>query len=319
MRTTTRLVLAFGLTAFTVTAASAQTPPTPTPTPEQPAPQQPAPQPPPPTPDQPAPQPSPTPDQPAPQPTPAPEPPAPKPPEPTPPPQTPTTAVADRSAGRTRYLLSANGGFQIGSRDFATATTFEVYAEPAALESSGEIKNGPAFDFGLAYMINDEFAVGAAFSFFTSEDDVDVIAHVPHPIITDQIRTATYTATGLNNNQPALHFQAIWMVPFTTDLDFAVSAGPSLVFTSLDVVTGANLLPEDSPFTSPTIDSVTVSEESKTAFGINLGVDAIYRLAPRYGLGVTARYVWASADIEGLTDSLTVGGLQLLGGLRVRF
>jgi hypothetical protein len=34
---------------------------------------------------------------------------------------------------------------------------------------------------------------------------------------------------------------------------------------------------------------------------------------------VTARYVWASADIEGLTDSLTVGGFQILGGIRIRF
>jgi hypothetical protein len=325
MRTTTRLVLAFGLIAFTVTASSAQTPPTPTPTPESPAPQQPAPQP---TPEQPTP--TPTPEQPTPSPTPEQPTPTPTPeqPTPTPAPEQPTpapkagqpTRAADRPASvRSRFILSANGGYQVGARDFATNTEFSVFDEPATLSTAGEIESAPIFDFGVAYMINDEYAVGAAFSFFTTESDVAVTAQVPHPLITDQLRTATYNAGAIKHSQPALHLQAIWMVPFTANVDFAVSAGPSLVFVSQEVVTAANLLSEAPPFTSPTIDSVTVSEESKTAFGLNFGIDAMYLVSPRYGVGVTARYVWASADIDGLTDNLTVGGFQLLGGLRVRF
>jgi hypothetical protein len=181
------------------------------------------------------------------------------------------------------------------------------------------VASAPVFDFGAAYRINDEFAVGGAFSILTTDGDVAVVAQVPHPILTDQPREATYTAAGLKHRQPALHFQAIWTVPFTTKVVFAVSGGPSLVFVTHEVVSAAALQPEAPPFTSPAIDSVTVTEESKTAFGINIGFDATYLVTPRYGVGFTGRYVWASADIPGLTDKLTVGGLQLLGGLRVRF
>jgi hypothetical protein len=53
--------------------------------------------------------------------------------------------------------------------------------------------------------------------------------------------------------------------------------------------------------------------------GIHFGVDITYLVTPRYGVGVLARYTWGSADITGADESVTVGGLQIGGGLRIRF
>jgi hypothetical protein len=229
------------------------------------------------------------------------------------------TSTSDQPSAAPRFTVSANVGFQAGSPDLSTSTQFEVFEEPASLTTAGELSSGFVFDFGLTYRYSERLGFGAAFSRFASDTDVEVVAQVPHPVFTDRIRTATATEPSIDHSQSAIHLQAVWMIPFTTEMDFSVSAGPSIVFTSQQVVTAAALAPEEPPFDNPSIQSVTVSDESKTSLGFNIGADATYLFSPRYGAGVTARYVWASADIEGLTDSLTVGGFQILGGIRIRF
>jgi hypothetical protein len=58
----------------------------------------------------------------------------------------------------------------------------------------------------------------------------------------------------------------------------------------------------------------------KTTIGIHFGVDVTYMVNPRFGFGGIARYTWGSADLAGTDeDSLTLGGFQIGGGLRVRF
>jgi hypothetical protein len=330
-------MLAVGLTAFIAAGAAAQTPPEPvppTPSPEAASPQQPSPQDPPPQ--DPSPQQSPAPEQPAPeqQPTPeqppaAQEPPAQEPAPQTPPagepktdePSSPASTPADAPArrGTPRFLVSANGGYQFLSQDFETSTQFDAFEEQATLTSSGEIKSEPIFDAGVTYRLTDTYGVGASFSMYVTESDVSVVAQIPHPVVFDQIRVANYTAAGVKHTSAGIHLQGVWFMPFVNNLDFAISAGPSIVLVSQDVVTAADLLPESSPFTSPVIENVTVTEQQATAFGFNAGVDAIYSLTPRYGLGVNLRYVFAKADLEGLVDSLTVGGFHIVGGLRVSF
>lgn len=235
--------------------------------------------------------------------------------------QTPTQPSTDKPStpDTTRFLASVSVGYQFPGHDFETTTSFDVFEEAATLTSAGKLKSEPIFDFGVTYRLTEKYGVGAAFSFYSSETDVAVVAQIPHPLFHDQIRVANYTASGLNHSSGAIHLQGVWFVPFTTKIDFVVSAGPSIVLVSQDVVGAANLLPEAPPFSSPRIDTVTVTEQKDTAFGFNAGIDGIYTVTPRYGIGLNLRYVFASAGVEGLSDSLTVGGFQIGGGLRVRF
>jgi hypothetical protein len=238
------------------------------------------------------------------------------PPATSPPPAQPTP---DTAAKKPRFFVSANVGYQIINQDFETASEFEAFEETATLSSSGELKSGPIFDAGIAYQLSNDFGIGAAFSFYTDEGDVAVVARVPHPLFFDQIRVANYQATGVKHSSAALHLNAVWFVPFTTKIDFQVSAGPSIVFVKQDVVTGANLLSENPPFTEPRIDTITLTEQKKTAFGFNAAADMTYSFTPTIGVGFTARYLFASADLDGLVDSVNVGGFQALGGIRFRF
>ncbi len=281
MRITSPIALAVGLTMFIGISASGQTPP---PTEQQ--------QPPSPTPQAEL-----------------------TPPATTPPPQ----PAPDTPPAKPRFFVSVNGGYQIINQDIATETTFEAFEETATLSSAGELKSEPVFDASLAYQFSNRYGVGAAFSFYTTEDNVAVLARVPHPVFFDQVRVASFEASGVKHTSGALHLNGIWFVPFTRKIDFQVFAGPSIVFVKQDVVTGANLLSENPPFTEPRIDKITVTEQRKTTVGFNAGVDAAYAITPRIGVGATARYLFASADVDGLVDSVNVGGLQVLGGVRFRF
>jgi len=52
---------------------------------------------------------------------------------------------------------------------------------------------------------------------------------------------------------------------------------------------------------------------------VNFGVDVTYLLKKNYGVGAILRYTWGSVDLDGASDSLTVGGFQLGFGGRYRF
>ena len=52
---------------------------------------------------------------------------------------------------------------------------------------------------------------------------------------------------------------------------------------------------------------------------MHFGVDATYLITPRYGVGALLRYTVGSVDLGGADNSLTVGGLQIGVGARVRF
>ena len=60
-------------------------------------------------------------------------------------------------------------------------------------------------------------------------------------------------------------------------------------------------------------------EAKKTTLGINFGVDVQYLVANKIAVGGLARYTWGSADIDGATDNLSVGGFQIGAGIRYRF
>jgi hypothetical protein len=69
----------------------------------------------------------------------------------------------------------------------------------------------------------------------------------------------------------------------------------------------------------PTVTGLTKKDVSKTAGGINLGVDVTYLLTKKMGVGGILRYTHGSVDLDGASDSLTVGGFQIGIGGRYRF
>jgi hypothetical protein len=218
-----------------------------------------------------------------------------------------------------KIFVNGNGGFQFGSRDVDFAPNFAVYDEPASLTGLQTLDNEFIFDVSAGYRIRRNLAVGVGYANYNNEGPIAANASIPHPLIFNQFRTVAVQAQGAQHATNALNLMAVWTWPYTDKIDFAFSAGPSILLVKQDIVSGVTIQPEQAPYTSPIVDRITVTEQRKTTLGVNFGVDWAYMVNRRYGVGVGARYVWGSTALEGVPDSLTVGGFHILGGIRLRF
>ena len=66
--------------------------------------------------------------------------------------------------------------------------------------------------------------------------------------------------------------------------------------------------------------NVTILQTTETANGVGpyAQVDFIYNLKTRYGFGGYVRYAGAKVDLPSIAD-INVGGMQVGGGVRIRF
>lgn len=213
-----------------------------------------------------------------------------------------------------RGFVNASIGVQGGSRDLATATTFTIYDENATLETTQNVGGGAFFDIGGGYKVWRNLAIGLGFTRVSSDSDVAVTARVPDPLIHDRVRTVSGTSPSAKHSEVAVNLSGTWMVPVTDKVDVGLSFGPTIFLVSQDVPTSVTVTEP-----GPTLSAATLASADKTTVGIHFGVDVAYLITPRVGAGVLARYSVGSADLEGASDSLTVGGFQIGGGIRIRF
>lgn len=223
-----------------------------------------------------------------------------------------------------RLFVNVNGGYQVASDEFVSDADFSIYEEPANLTATQKLKSGGLFDASAGYRIWKNLAVGIGFTRFSAKSDALVTARIPSPLVFDELRVASVSASGTEHSQVATHVQAVWFWPFTDKIDFAFAAGPSFIAVNQELISAVEIGPESGPpFSNPQITQVTVKKEKKTALGFNLGADATYLIMTRagadLGAGLTLRYVFGSADLPGLDDSLKVGGFQVLAGARIRY
>ncbi|PYR60378.1 MAG: hypothetical protein DMF85_05280 [Acidobacteria bacterium] len=223
-------------------------------------------------------------------------------------------AAAQQMQWTDQGFVNVNVGVQAGSHDLATNTTFTLYDENATISSAQKVKSGAFFDVGAGYKVWRNVTVGLTYLHTSSDASVAIAGSIPDPLVTDRPRTVAAAASGVKHSEDALNFDATYMMPVTDKIDVGISAGPTIFFVKQDMVTS---LPITEP--GPAVGTPVLSKVKKTTAGVNFGVDVNYMVTKRYGVGGVARYTWGSAKLAGATDSLTVGGFQIGGGLRVRF
>jgi len=211
-------------------------------------------------------------------------------------------------------VVSVNGGVQTGSDTFRTATTYELYDEAGTLSSSQKIGSSGFFDVSAGYKVWRNLVLAVGYSRAESSGDAVINATVPDPLFFDQLRSVTATLSSAKHTENAIHISGVWMVPVTDKIEVGISAGPSVFMLKQDV---PDSLSVSEP--GPSVQSVGSSRVSKTTGGFNAGLDVTYLLTQKVGAGLLARYTWGSAKLGDSADSLTVGGFQLGGGLRLRF
>jgi hypothetical protein len=211
-------------------------------------------------------------------------------------------------------FVTVNGGVQVGSHDLTTTHSYDLFDETATVTTTSKIKSGGLFDIGGGYRVWENVAVGLTYSFTSSSSDAAITGSIPDPIRFDSPRSISASANGLSHKENVLHFNATWMMPVTDKIDVGFFAGPSLFFVKQEVVSS---VPTTEP--GPTVGTPVISNESKTTGGLNFGLDATYLVSKKWGVGGIARYTWGSAKFAGGDKSVTLGGFQIGGGLRMRF
>jgi hypothetical protein len=230
-----------------------------------------------------------------------------------------------------RYFFNISFGGQSQEQTFTDSSTFTIYNESGAVAAAHSIGGGTLFDIGVGARVWKNAAIGLAYSTVKNHNDATVGVRVPHPIIFGQSRTATATAEDLEHSENAVHLQFMWMVPLTDKFQITLMAGPSFftVRQTIATVQAPQDLTDVPPYTTVTINSVTLTDTKDSPVGVNVGVDGVYwiRTIQGFGIGVGGfvRYAGASLDLDvpaGVTregDDLKAGGPQGALGLRVRF
>jgi hypothetical protein len=209
--------------------------------------------------------------------------------------------------------ITFNVGAQVGSDDLNTSSTFSLYEETATVTSTQRVKSGAFFEIGGAYRVwGRNLLAGVSFTRSSSDANVALSASIPDPIFFDRPRNVTASQSGAKHSENVIHLSAIWMIPVANKIDVGVFGGPSIFMVKQDTISTLTVTEPGPSVTAP------LASVKKTTAGINLGADLQYLIRNNVAVGGVARYTWASADIDGASDSLGVGGFQIGVGVRYR-
>ncbi len=236
---------------------------------------------------------------------------------------------AAQGAWESRGFVTINGGYQ-ATTDFADNVVFTrasrnglvwLFVEEGDFDAGYSRATGLVFDVSSGVRVWRSLAVGVGVSVFDRNDDASVVARLPHPFFFDQHREVSGVAPGLTRKELAVHLQAIWTVPVNDRVDLAVFGGPTFFDVTQDLLTEIEFT-ESFPFDTATFTGAATREQSKSGVGFNVGVDVAFYFSGHVGVGWLARFSRASinfASQDGDTITVDAGGVQIAGGLRLRF
>ncbi len=152
---------------------------------------------------------------------------------------------------------------------------------------------------------------------------------VPSPVVFGQFRDATTTVSGVEHKEDVVHLHFYWQMRIAEKFKFMFMVGPSFFNVHQQIVTlQASDILDQPPYTTVTIQSVTMTEAKDSPVGVNVGIDGTYdimRFGPMgIGVGAFGRYSEATIkfpDVPGTTrdQNPKAGGLQGGIGLRLGF
>ena len=231
-------------------------------------------------------------------------------------------ASAQFEALEGRLWVYGNGGYQVGEDTFRRTFTFRAYGEDARFEESHETKSGGLFDLGGSLLVWEQLRVGASYSQLSGSDSTRLTGSVPNPVAVNAARAIPPQDLSLAHEERATHVYAAWVVPITDKLDVAIFGGPSFFNLTQGVVTGVEINEVSGPpWPEVEVAGVTTGEFKKNSIGLHVGADVTYMITPTFGLGGFLRFAQGSIDMESAegVQPLDVGGVQMGGGVRVRF
>ena len=218
-----------------------------------------------------------------------------------------------------KVFFSAGVLFQVNSNDFTDTATIRKNVENGRLETAYDVGGGLAFDVSGSYLVWKQLAIGVGLTLFSSSTTTTIDAQVPHPFFFNQPRSVTGEFDG-DRSETAVHIQARWLVPVNSKMLITIFGGPSFFSVKQDIVNDFEYS-ESYPFDTATFTRAIAASQSESAVGVNVGGDVAYFFTPNVGVGGSAQYSGATVEmtVPSGTADVKAGGLQVGGGLRLRF
>ena len=227
-----------------------------------------------------------------------------------------------QSATTSDAVVSLNAGVRVLSQTRIDVVAFELFAEDGQLATTQTIGPYPAVDVGYGRQLWGRFGLGVSGSFVQGTAIAMVDASVPHPFFFDFPRQATGMSSRLKQRELALHVGAQIRMALPLGGRLTFSAGPSVFRVEQDYAVDIATEERGFPFEVVDITSTTSERQKISAVGYNVGLDAVFDVTSRYGVGVLARYSRASPGVMlqgNFQPGLDLGRLQVLAGARIGF
>ena len=222
--------------------------------------------------------------------------------------------------------------------NFGIAQAAEQRFEMVAIEPDGSgesaratatyhLPTGAAFDFGGGVMFNRVIGLGASLTGTAHHDEVDLGISVPHPRFFNAFATdSAPTDSKLMRTEGGFHIQLMVVAVDTGRARVRIFGGPSRLRVeqeSVDAIVYEQFYGLFLPTNTVAITSFVQRKVEGSGWGLHFGADASFFFSRVVGVGGFVRYARASVEIENTlgtgTKDVNAGGLQLGGGLRLRF
>ncbi len=227
----------------------------------------------------------------------------------------PVTSPAQTRPDRLRFGVS--GGIQM-TRPLEQSLSTDTYVEPAPITAKAKRSALPLLDVGVVVPLRRDVGVTAAFSYAGASRDVPIEADIPHPFYFDRLRSVSGRVGDVRHSEAAVHVGGAYLI-VGRRLDVVLGGGVTLFSVDQDLVTGV-VVDEAYPYDSATFANASLSRVRVSAVGYHAAADVTWKVSPRWGIGVLARFARArpAFDVGSLdAGEATAGGAQVAAGLRL--
>ena len=229
--------------------------------------------------------------------------------------------AAAQTPSEPRRLAGVNLGMQFIHDAFRNRVPFRQHGETGSFDAHYDVSRHYALDGGVAVRVWRRFAVGAAVSHVAEPTTASLRATVPHPYFFDSPRRASGRRRGLDRREIGLHLQGQYWRSLTDSLLLRATWGPTVFIARQDLVSEIGTT-ESSDFDSVSLTSHRATTVTAGSLGFHIGVDGIFFVTDRLGVGFNLRYSRGTATVrldDRIATPFELGGTLAGGGLRLAF
>lgn len=225
------------------------------------------------------------------------------------------TAAAQQEPLPQKVFVNYNVSARQGAGQLAVTSPYTANGGTGTVAVDDDISGGPMQDVSVAFKPWKYFAVGGGYSRIKSHDFDQYVATLPSPVAGFLPLTFREITKSMAHEEEFLYVSASWMKPVTQKFSVALSGGPVFFTVHQEVPTSTNV----NPAFPSNIFGLNYATQEEKGTGVQAAIDLDYMFTKIAGGGLQMRYIHGSVDFPNTSESMTVGGLQIGAGIRLRF